>query len=162
VAVAALAFDLTAALGLPRLPPEALAELEGRERGADRNRLMLGAVSVWLLAEPWFASATLASAALAALLVETAAALGAAAPAARYTTDPDRREELARTALAAFGYHPAGETPVQAADRLTAVSGAERRRLLAASRAADERARAVREALIAKAAQESADKWTRD
>jgi hypothetical protein len=65
-------------------------------------------------------------------------------------------------ALAAFGFRPEGESAIQAADRLTAVSGAERRRLLAASREADERARAVREALVRQAAQESADKWARD
>jgi len=76
--------------------------------------------------------------------------------------DPDRREELARVLLAHLGYRPAGETEAQASDRLSRISGTERQRLLAASRAAEERARAIREALAKKAAEESADKWTRE
>ena len=57
---------------------------------------------------------------------------------------------------------PAGESVAQAQDRLTALSSIERNRLLAASRAAEERSRAIREALARKAAQESADKYTRE
>jgi len=88
--------------------------------------------------------------------------MAVAAPAHRFTTDPERREELTRTMLARFGYLPAGETAAQAADRLAAISASERRRLLEASRAAEQRAREIREALARKAAQESADKWTRE
>ena len=47
-------------------------------------------------------------------------------------------------------------------DRLVTLSSSERQRVLRASRAAEERARAIREALARKAAQESADKYTRD
>jgi hypothetical protein len=69
---------------------------------------------------------------------------------------------LARTLIAALGLVPAGESEAQALDRLSAVSVVERRRLLRASQEAEERARAVREALIRKAAEESADKYTRE
>ena len=65
-------------------------------------------------------------------------------------------------ALARLGLRPAGETIAQAQDRLTTLSSAERQRVMRAARAAEERARAIREALVRKAAQESADKYTRD
>jgi len=161
VAVAALVRDLAERFGLVA-DMALLARFDARGRPEDRNRLTLAAVVVWLLGDDWFISAPPAAADLSALLADTVATLAAAAPADRYASDADRREELARTALAAFGSRPAGESVEQATDRLTAVSGAERRRLLQASREAEERARAVREALVAKAAQESADKWTRE
>jgi hypothetical protein len=160
VAVAALAHDLMVQLG--QTPsPEFLEKFEGRG-ATERNRLSLTAVMIWLLSDDWFMEHPDLAMDLSGLLTDTAASLAEATSAERYTSDPDRREELARTSLAAFGCHPAGETPQQAVDRLTAVSGAERRRLLQASREAEERARAVREALVRKAAQESADKWSRE
>ena len=65
-------------------------------------------------------------------------------------------------ALARLGCRPGGETLAQAQDRLTRISSTERNRVMLAARAAEERARAVREALARKAAQESADKYTRE
>jgi hypothetical protein len=80
----------------------------------------------------------------------------------KFVTDPERREELARFSLARLGFRPQGETRAQAEDRLSSLSAAERARVLTAARAAEERARAVREALARKAAEESADKYTRE
>jgi len=161
VAVAALVHDLMVRLG--QTPsPEFLAKFEGQGITSERNRLSLTAVMIWLLSDEWFAEHPDLAIGLSALLTDAATVLAEATSAERYTSDPDRREELARTSLAAFGCHPAGETAQQAVDRLTAVSGAERKRLLQASREAEERARAVREALVRKAAQESADKWSRE
>jgi hypothetical protein len=88
--------------------------------------------------------------------------LGAQVASRKFVTDPDRREELARFSLARLGYRPAGETVPQAQDRMTSLSSAERARVLQASRAAEERARSIREALARKAAEESADKFTRE
>lgn len=161
LAVPALVHDLMVSLGHTPAP-EFLAGFDGKTANADRNRLSLSAILVWLLADDWFVEHRDLTGDLSSLLTDTAQGLADAASAERYTSDPDRREELARTTLAAFSCHPAGETPQQAIDRLTAVSGAERKRLLLASRAAEERAKAVREALVRKAAQESADKWTRE
>jgi hypothetical protein len=127
---------------------------------ADRNRLVLVAIAVWLLADDWPSRPQ--AGALMALLDGRIAELAAAARADLFVTDAERREELARTALAALGLVPQGETPAQASDRLSAVSAAERRRLLRASQEAEERARAIREALVRKAAEESADKYTRE
>jgi hypothetical protein len=45
---------------------------------------------------------------------------------------------------------------------LITLNSTERARVMKAARVAEERARQVREALIRKAAEESADKWTRE
>lgn len=128
----------------------------------DRNRLALVQIACWLLAEDWFVACRLARDALLSLLDTAIAELAAATPAHKFVHDPDRREELARVLLARLDYRPEGETPAQATDRLSSISGTERRRLIEASRAAEERARAIRVALARKAAEESADKWTRE
>lgn len=157
VHVAAVVHDLLARLGHPT-PPDLAATTAG-----DRSRLALVLLLCWLLDDDWFRQAHPAAADVLQLLgQETTELARGNTPAARFLTDPDRREELARLALACLGARPAGETVAQAQDRLSALSSVERARVLRASRAAEERARAVREALIAKAAQESADKDTRE
>jgi hypothetical protein len=62
--------------------------------------------------------------------------------------DPDRREEFARLCLAALDLRPKGETVAQAQNRLAALSTVERDRVVAESRAAEERARQVREEML--------------
>jgi regulator of extracellular matrix RemA (YlzA/DUF370 family) len=57
---------------------------------------------------------------------------------------------------------PAGETVAQAEDRLISLSSAEHARVLRASRDAEKRAQEIRAALARKAAEESADKYTRE
>lgn len=161
VHVAAVVNDVLLGLGA-RAPAAALAAFESRDAKADRNRLQLALVVAWLLAHEWFAAATLAQAAVLRLLDADVRELAAVTPAHRFVSDPDRREELARIVLARLDLRPEGETVVQATDRLSALSGIERRRLLEASRAAEQRARAIREQLAKKAAEESADKWTRE
>jgi hypothetical protein len=161
VHTAAVVGDLVRALGGAAGGAE-LARFRGADAGADRNRLAVTLVLCWLLADDWFARAAPPSGRLLTLLGDEAGELAAQAAAGRFVTDPDRREELARLALARLGYRPAGETPAQAQDRLTTLSSAERARVMAAARAAEERSRAIREALIKKAAEESADKWTRE
>lgn len=161
VHVAALVNDVLAMHGA-RAPDATLARFIGRTAAADRNRLALSMIAAWLLADEWFVQAGLAQPALLAVLDEAAGELATAAAAHKFVDDPDRREELARVALARLDYRPDGETVAQATDRLSSISGTERRRLLEASRAAEQRARAIREALAKKAAEESADKWSRE
>jgi hypothetical protein len=161
VAVPALVNDLAGMHG-GRVAFEALAQFEGRSARSDRNRLAVAMIGGWLLADPWFVAQRLDPAALVQILAGVAGELAAATPAHRFAADAERREELARTMLSRFGYRPAGETPDQATDRLAAISATERRRLLDASRAAEQRARGIREALARKVAAESADKWTRE
>ena len=161
VAVAALVNDLIARYG-KRLTERELSRFEADKPGPDRNRLALVMITVWLLDDRWFLSAQVAPADIARVLDETIGDLATTTAANKFVSDPDRREELARMILAHLDFVPQGETPAQATDRLSSISTTERRRLLEASRAAQQRAREIREALIKKAAEESADKWTRE
>jgi hypothetical protein len=161
VHVAAVVGDLCRLLGDPAAAAE-LASLGGNDAKRDRNRLAVTLLLAWLLADEWFRQVRPSRAGVLALLVDGASELAAFAAAASFVTDAERREELARYALARLDYRPAGETVAQAQDRLTTLSGAERARVLKASRAAAQRARGIRAALARKAAEESADKWTRE
>lgn len=129
---------------------------------ADRNRLALALLVAWLLADPSFAKTKLPPAGVRELLHATTRDLAQRVAARRFVDDPDRREELVRTVLAGLDLRPAGESLAQAQDRLTVLSTAERERVLRAAQQAEKRARAMREALVRKAAEESADKWTRE
>ena len=161
VFVPALVNDLLSLYGA-RAPAGALMRFHGADAKIDRNRLALAMITVWLLADEWFVSVKIPQADALRVLDETVTELAAATAAHKFVNDTDRREELARVVLARLNYRPAGETIAQATDRLSGLSSTERRRLLEASRAAERRARAIREALAKKAAEESADKWTRE
>lgn len=128
----------------------------------DRNRLALTMIVVWLLTDEWFVKRTVSQEQALQVLTEAVTELAATTAAQKFVSDPDRREELARVVLARLDYRPEGETLAQAKDRLSSISGMERRRLEQASRASEQRARAIREALAKKVAEESADKWTRE
>ncbi|HNF58686.1 MAG TPA: hypothetical protein PLN89_03850, partial [Elusimicrobiota bacterium] len=70
--------------------------------------------------------------------------------------------ELARRLLKALDLRPEGETPAQAEDRLGALDSVELRRVMEASRQAQERAKSVLEAMRKKAAQEAAAQYGRE
>lgn len=159
VVTSALVGDLLRSAGVPA--DRSVLDRFSTQRPAERNRLMLAAVVVWLLADDWVSHAPTPGA-MTDLLGDTVTELAATALAQAFVEDAERREELARTALAVLNLLPEGEDERQAADRLSSVSATERQRLISASRAAEERARLVREALIRKAAEESADKYTRE
>jgi hypothetical protein len=161
VHVAAVVGDLIRGLGAS-VDVAALSAFEGKDAKQDRNRLSVTLLLCWLLADDWFRQNKLAANALLDLVSQGSAQLSAQVPSRKFVTDPDRREELARFSLARLGFRPGGESVAQAQDRLTSLSSAERARVLQASRAAEARARAIREALARKAAQESADKFTRE
>ena len=160
VHTAALVNDLFAMVG--HSAPQPLLERLASARREDRARLLLTAVVCWLLADRWFVKTALPAHGLVQVFLVAIDELSQAADAARYVSDPDRREELVRVVLARMDYRPQGETIEQATDRLSSLSAFERKRLLAASRAAEKRARQIREALARKAAEESADKWSRE
>ncbi|MFH1139349.1 MAG: hypothetical protein V1816_24975 [Pseudomonadota bacterium] len=159
--VDAVVHDLLKDLGLAS-DPGWLQTFQGGAPGPDRNRLTMTLLFCWLLHDEFFRRAGLGRSDVVALLERNAAELAGQGPAVRFVNDPERREELARTALARCGLRPEGETPAQAADRLTGLNSRERARVLAASREAEKRARAIREQLRKKAAEEAADKWTRE
>lgn len=126
------------------------------------NRSRIAAVLCWLLADPTLHQAAPGLARLTQALEQVPAELALQLTAESLIEHGDRREELARLSLARMGYRPAGESLHQAQDRLTTISTTERVRVVAASRAAEQRAREIREALARKAAEESADKWGRE
>jgi hypothetical protein len=161
VHVAAVVSDLVCDLGgQPLIKAQAVA-FQTKD-AKHRNRLSLVLVACWLLHDPWFRAqnrfAGLAYDFLATGLTELAGLV----PAPACVSDPDRREELARLCLKALGLRPAGETKAQAQDRLTTLDTAERQRVIAAARAAEKRAQEIREAMAKKAAEEAADKWSRE
>ena len=134
-----------------------------RTQGANhRNRLRLILVSSWLLADDAFrADGDLADQA-GRWLRDGLDELAGLVDADLFVTDQERREELVRLCLAAMGFVPAGETPTQAADRVTALSSVERERVVAESRSRVEHARKVREAMAKKAAEEAAARYSRE
>ena len=161
VHVAAVAGDLLSGLG-SSVAANDLVSFAGRDSRIERNRLSFVLLLCWLLADEWFRQNNLSGEAILDLLSHGYAEFGEQVAAYKLVSDPDRREELARFTIARLGYRPRGETTAQAQDRLTSLSSAERTRVLRASRAAEQRARSIREALVRKAAEESADKFTRE
>jgi hypothetical protein len=161
LAVAALVNDVLLLHG-QRADIRALQAFQAEAGTLARKRLQLVSLCAWLLADSWFIDAGVAQDDLLRALTEAPARLADFTTAAQTIADFERREECVRVVLAQLGMLPAGESAEQAQDRLAALSGAERLALLAASRATERRAREIRAALAAKAAQESADKWTRE
>jgi hypothetical protein len=155
----ALVNDLLRLHGATSISPR-LSELDHSKKQV--NRLRLAQVLAWLLADAWFVVNVRDPGRVLEALLAAASELSALVRAEAVVEDPERREELARLALAQLSLRPAGESEAFARDRLTTLSSSERARVLAASRAAEERARAIREALARKAAEESADKWSRE
>ncbi len=161
VAVPAIVYDTAEKLGVT-LSTADLKGFSGDEPRRDAARLPIVLLLCWVISEDWFRNVSFTEARLMELLRDISMQLAQCAPAVKYIRDPDRREELGRLVLAHFGYRPAGESKAQAQDRLTSLSVVERERVLRASKQAEERARTIRAALAKKAAEESADKWTRE
>ena len=142
--------------------PDQLATFAGEEVRSDRNRLAAVLIATWLLADEWFLAVKFPAPELLRILQDDMRELAGLVAARKFVTEAERREELSRLVLARLGARPAGETPAQAQDRLTTLSSLERARVLKVSQVAAKRAREIREALARKAAEESADKWTRE
>ncbi len=140
----------------------ALEFLIGRDPKRQRNHLSIALLMSWLLADTALRIESASQRAVLDLLREDAAQLAAYTNAQTLFDDTERREELARLTLGRLGLRPAGESELQAQDRFTSISSLERARILRASQQAEQRARAIRETLAKKAADEAADKWTRE
>jgi hypothetical protein len=139
-----------------------LSPLAGRDAKQDRNRLSIALLMSWLLADDMLGVDAADIDAVMALVSDDARQLATYTNAQQLFEDAERREELARLTLSKLGMRPAGESITQAQDRFTSISSLERARILTASREAEARARAIREQLAKKAAEESANKWTRE
>ncbi len=161
IQVAAVVNDLLRLLGASTEPTQ-LAPFFGHDARRDRNRLAIALVGCWLLADDWFRQNRIEASEVLAMLHQVSGELEGQVAARKFVSDPDRREELARVTLARLGYRPAGETLAQAQDRLSTLNSAERARVMKAAQEAERRARQIREALARKAAEESADKFTRE
>lgn len=169
VAVAAVISDLLRDLGGEPLTRRtaasfAAAAVGGRAEPARQRRASVMLLAAWLLADRWFRDAKVKRFAPAAreLLASGLDDLAAIVEPARFVSDPDRREELARVCLRALGLRPAGETEAQASDRLATLDSAERIRVLRDTRKAQERVREIREAMKKKAAEEAAAAYARE
>jgi hypothetical protein len=156
--VAAVVGDLLRDLGGE---PPSRAAAGSFETGA-RNRLQLVLVAAWLLHDDWFLGRGDLAVPAGRFLAHGLEELTAVVAAEACVRDADRREELARRALAALGLRPAGEGGAQARDRLSTLDSVERRRVIAASQEAEKRAREVREAMRKKAAEEAAASYGRE
>lgn len=158
--VDAVVADLFELLGLD--VPQSLDDFGVNKTVQDRRRLQITLLLTWLCADETLQAHAKNAALLLQILQQVPAEL------ARYTTveqlvsDSDRREELARLTLARMQLLPFGESAAQAQDRLNVLSSAERERLVAASRAAEARARLLRDAMARRAAEEAADKMGRE
>jgi hypothetical protein len=79
-----------------------------------------------------------------------------------FITDPERREEICRVALNVMDYYPEGENEKNAMDRLSTLDSVERKKILAKTGAAQQRARELKEAMRRKEAEEAASKMSRE
>jgi len=162
VHVAAVASDLMRDLGGAPLTPKQAAAFQSKDVVRDLNRLRLVLVSCWLLHDPWFCERKQFAAQAYQFLSEDLKTLAGFTRAPLFVSDPDRREELARSCLQILGLRPAGESLSQAQDRLTTLSTPERQRVILAARQAEERARQIREAMAREAARQAEMKTMRE
>ena len=163
VYIAAIVFDLLRELGGAPLTPQQLDGFEFKRGDARRERnLRVVLVAAWLLYDPWFRSRSRFAPAAYELLASGLDDVAAIVPPQAFINDADRREELARLCLQALGLRPAGETESQAADRLTTLDSVERAHVIREARAAEARARQIREEMARKAAEEAAAVYGRE
>lgn len=126
------------------------------------NHRILAMICVWLLNDDSLSEIKFNETQAKNLLIESLGTLANFSTPQKFINDQERREEFVRLVLGRLNYRPKGETKNQAIDRLSSLSIVERKRLIKESQEAEKRAREIREALARKAAEESADKWTRE
>lgn len=143
-------------------PAEFASFFPGEKPGKARvNRLKIIQLAVWFLHDRWFLDRQFGQAVLP-LLDRGLDEMANLVQAEQILRDPDRREEFARVVLKGLGFRPRGETIPQAEDRLSTLDTVERARIIRESRAAEERARKIREAAARKAAEEAASTYGRE
>ncbi len=162
VHVEAVVSDLLVSLGGAPLTKEEAALFQRTDAKKHRNLYALVLIACWFLHDPWLRERQAFAEEARLFLSAGLGDLAELVKAPQCVTDPDRREELARLCLHALELRPAGETPAQAQDRLATLNTAERQRVIKAAREAEARAQAIREAMAKKAAEEAADKWSRE
>ncbi len=139
-----------------------LQDLKMGGASPQNNRIRLILVASWLLHDSWFVTEGTFAREAFVLLSKGLDLMATVVPAEKCVSDPERREELVRLCLAKLGLRPAGETGLQAQDRLTTLDSVERDRVMRKARAAEQRAHDIREAMKKKAAEEAAAKYNRE
>jgi hypothetical protein len=119
-------------------------------------------LAVWLLHDDWFLKRPDLAVATQRLFTDSLATLALVTTAEMCVRDPDRREEFARHCLRQLSLRPKGESIEQALDRYNTMDSIERNRVIRDTRAAESRARKVREQMAKRAAEEAAAKTTRE
>lgn len=140
-----------------------LSDVTKSIRGYGVRRQQLIAITAWLLNHSWFLRQPQLGKAMQELCVSNE--LGGLSQTIRpesTVTDPDRREELARVCLRGLGMRPQGESVTEATDRLNTLDSVERDRVVRQTRAAEARARKIREEMATRAAQEAAARYSRE
>ncbi len=160
VNVAAVVSDLLVDLGGAALAPTEARNVLGINQARQQTMTM---IVCWLLHDEWFRDARCFADSVRRMITKKELE-----PLARiveprlFVTDPDRREELARTCLERLGLRPEGESETMARDRLTTLSTIERERVIRESREAQERMKRIQEEMRRKKAQEAAPAWGRE
>jgi hypothetical protein len=153
--VPAVVSDLLIAARGPGLDERSALPFESSEH----NWLRTVLISCWLLADDELMTSADPKRVMH-YLTEVLLPLADLVDAAKFVSDPDRREELTRLALRSLNLLPDGETAAQAADRLTTVDTVRRHEVLQAAKAAEERAAAVRKAMEEQRAKEAAARYS--
>jgi hypothetical protein len=156
--VAAVVADLIHDLGGLPLAPEALAPFTSAAPKTARNHLRLVLVTCWLLHDLAFREQTKIARNAWRVLTQSLNKFSEHVSAEKCVTDPDRREELVRLCLRELNLRPAGETEVQAQDRLATLNSAERQRVIKEARKAEARAQDIRRKMAEEAAQRAESK----
>lgn len=159
--VDAVVHDLMLDLGGQPPSPESLPLFQAPDKSR-RNDLRLALIACWLLHDPWFRRQQRLAPQALEWLTGGLADLARLVDPSLFVSDPDRREELVRLCLAALDLRPAGETDVQARDRLTTLDTVERAQIIRDTQEKQKRARQLREEMRRKEAQEAAAKATRE
>jgi hypothetical protein len=124
-------------------------------------RQQLIAIVAWLMHDSWFLDRPQFAPGVRQLILSSKLAdLSNMVRSETVVGDPDRREELVRVCLSALGLRPRGESIAQATDRLNTLDSVERKRVVEKTRAAEARARQIREAMARPAAQEAAARYS--
>lgn len=160
VHVAAVVADLGEDLGSQERLSDAEAAVWEDGGAQERNFLRLTLVAAWLCRDPRLCEERSNAPPVKRWLSTGLRGMAEVVAADLFVTDPDRREELARSLCAALGRLPEGETPEQAADRLKALSCVERARVIRETRSQEERARRLREKMEAERAREAAARYS--
>ncbi len=161
VIIAAVVSDLLRDLGGEVLTREQASAFGNANITGQEKRLRIVMIACWLLHDDWFLQNKKHNGLLT-LLKSGLTDLSELVQPEKFVTNADRREEFARVCLKGLGLRPHAETFTQAQDRLATLNSVERVRVIQEAKAAEERARAIREEMARKAAEEAASYYGRD